>query len=601
MHTAQLDSDNCGSIVYKLEELSNYYAIKIFKEIFSHSPIFKEIKEKLNNSDLVNLYFQLIIKYKIYPTLYNIYNSRDSDIEEHKIYPELLSIIHKPVAEKYKTQSLYFWLPETEKNLITKYKGVMKDAFLCLVKYFKKKSVDYSQYSKGMVAIRYYPQLDVEKIKNIFDKDEGGVDASRILVFFPEDNIKFCPTKKLTNLIERLGLKYAYLGTIIFNRKINEWHLRKIVNGNRYKLKLRPSNMVDKWLYTRGNFLIKEVLYWLNFIQKFNIKIMLDVEMRSLVPVFQNIAFEMLGNTGGFLCGYQISILSYPPGTMLGFHPVNILFSWNRNEQKYMVPNFDGIKCNIISGYTYDNFYCGCSDSLRKYIYGFQKKGVKFIISLFDNVHGSLLNPITTVSMLNFYQSFLQWAIEEEDIGIIIKSKGRHVFKKLSNIKRLISFAKETGRFKFIYGKNFSAVEAAKYSDFSVGIGISTAVLEAVLSGRRGIHCDLTKQYSHPYYKWGYKKIIFDNIGELISALKIYKDETNKVSDLGDWSFLVNQIDPFRDGKTWKRINLYISWLIEAFDKGLLRDEALQYANQLYKEKWGEDKVIDMRGEYAAA
>lgn len=34
--------------------------------------------------------------------------------------------------------------------------------------------------------------------------------------------------------------------------------------------------------------------------------------------------------------------------------------------------------------------------------------------------------------------------------------------------------------------------------------------------------------------------------------------------------------------------------VLKGFNKGKSRDEAIQYANKLYAEQWGKDKVIDM-------
>ena len=36
----------------------------------------------------------------------------------------------------------------------------------------------------------------------------------------------------------------------------------------------------------------------------------------------------------------------------------------------------------------------------------------------------------------------------------------------------------------------------------------------------------------------------------------------------------------------------YMRWLLESFDKGKSRDEAIQYANKIYADTWGKDKVV---------
>jgi len=122
-----------------------------------------------------------------------------------------------------------------------------------------------------------------------------------------------------------------------------------------------------------------------------------------------------------------------------------------------------------------------------------------------------------------------------------------------------------------------------------------------VISGCRGIHCDLPKHPSYPYYECGYEKIIFDDINRLISALKRYKENPSSEPELGDWSKYIDKLDPFRDGGGGKRIGAYMCWLIKGFDRGENRDGAIEYADKLYAQQWGEDKVIDMRHKYEKA
>jgi hypothetical protein len=88
--------------------------------------------------------------------------------------------------------------------------------------------------------------------------------------------------------------------------------------------------------------------------------------------------------------------------------------------------------------------------------------------------------------------------------------------------------------------------------------------------------------------------VIFDDIDRLIIALKRYKENPEIKSKLGDWSSYIDKLDPFRDGRGGERIGAYMQWLLESFDKGKSRDDAIQYANKLYAEQWGEDKVINM-------
>ena len=75
------------------------------------------------------------------------------------------------------------------------------------------------------------------------------------------------------------------------------------------------------------------------------------------------------------------------------------------------------------------------------------------------------------------------------------------------------------------------------------------------------------------------------------SVLEYIRDpESNP--NLGDATPVLDQIDPFRDGKASQRIGEYMRWYIGYRDTGLKRDNALSQATLQYAEKWGEDKVV---------
>ena len=112
--------------------------------------------------------------------------------------------------------------------------------------------------------------------------------------------------------------------------------------------------------------------------------------------------------------------------------------------------------------------------------------------------------------------------------------------------------------------------------------------------GYGGVDCDLTSLRSHPFYQWGYEKVVFDDIDKMMVSLKRYKENPNNEPELGDWSLHLDELDPFRDGRGGERIGTYIRCLLEVFKKGGNRDEAIRNANKLYSERWGSDKVITL-------
>jgi hypothetical protein len=125
-----------------------------------------------------------------------------------------------------------------------------------------------------------------------------------------------------------------------------------------------------------------------------------------------------------------------------------------------------------------------------------------------------------------------------------------------------------------------------------VGIGISTAIIEAAIAGCRGIHCDLTHFRSHEFYQWGYERLIFDDLDRLMVSVKGCKSGNSVYAELGDWSPFLDRLDPFRDGRAGERMGVYLRWCLEGFDEGLNRNEIIRRANEKYHNRWGEDKAV---------
>jgi len=65
------------------------------------------------------------------------------------------------------------------------------------------------------------------------------------------------------------------------------------------------------------------------------------------------------------------------------------------------------------------------------------------------------------------------------------------------------------------------------------------------------------------------------------------------VDGFGDWSSIIDELDPFRDGKAAYRIGDYLHWLIQGFDQGLDRGVIMKNAAEKYRKRWGDDKVIE--------
>ena len=88
--------------------------------------------------------------------------------------------------------------------------------------------------------------------------------------------------------------------------------------------------------------------------------------------------------------------------------------------------------------------------------------------------------------------------------------------------------------------------------------------------------------------------MIFKNWLDAIDALMEHFKAPQGIPGFGDWSEIIGEFDPFRDGKAANRIGTYLHWLIQGYEKGLNRDVIMADAAQRYSKNWGNDKVISI-------
>lgn len=191
------------------------------------------------------------------------------------------------------------------------------------------------------------------------------------------------------------------------------------------------------------------------------------------------------------------------------------------------------------------------------------------------------------------YEYLLKWLIEDRTLGILFKpKKSTNLFQRIARVSQLIDEAKKTGRCKFfkadtLTGNTFPA-EAAMVADVCIGkLDGGTAALEARLAGVPTVLIDTEGFGSHPFYKWGKKRVVFESWESLRKVVERYRLTPQEYPEFGDWSPALDELDPYRDGQASLRMGLFISWIYEALKQGMEKNDAVALALQRFKERWG--------------
>ena len=454
-----------------------------------------------------------------------------------------------------------------------------------------------SEDSNINVAVHYVEGLNQTRRNDLFWHDATQAGPKRLVVYFDLDNVDIAAGAKsigdsVVQQIENWGMNWVCLDDGLLER--NGGLVWTTKPGDGYLLaefeerKRGSADPMERWISKAAEWLVREVDYWVAFYRSYNVKIHVDVAAGKSKHIAQSIALDL---TGGVRVGWQRSEFPMAEGNMLAHHPSHVFFVWNTRGVSGAKRNRNRIDATIISGFPWDGRwrYDAEPREIRAHL---TANGADFVTAFFDNTPwwgGILSRPM----MLGFYRSFLEWVLADPTVAVISKSKKPGVLKELPEIQGLMDQAEATNRWVNLtdsYGRLPS--DASRAADMSVGISISSSVVEAVAAGGKGIHCDLPAMRSHPFYEWGYEKVVFDNLDRLMPALKRYKADPTSEPELGDFSNRMEQVDPFHDGRGGERIGHYISYLLGAFDSGHNRDNAIRQANEQYAQMWGADKVI---------
>lgn len=601
-----------GSVLwYEVQKEVSQHAIAV-SNLISRTPIFEELKKKIPSSRVL-LYYQYVIKKEIFPFIRQACVSRclnQSQKKPHRkkqtlklpssgVFPLLKECWKFKEAQVELIDPLIFSISKSglsAAGIKSNLKGMLLKKYRTLRNPRDKRHSMKRSLKGWTLACHYAEGFDPSKRNDLNWYFGSGIDPQRVLIYFDSrnnSNRQLIRAEEISK-VEKNGFNWVALKKNIIEAQGNEFWEAEDLDRKELLPKAMAKKKDYRWILEIGNELLEQVHYWKQFYDAFNVKVNYVPEEGFSKNIAQAIAFDVDKKDGGVLIGKQRSEIYMPfVDLFVGFHPKHIFFVWNDRIGRYLSPNNERIKTLVVTGYPNDVFIKkGEAQKLRDQL---EKKGVKFIVALFDNAFGPDIR-FSENKMEEFYRMFLWWALEDKTVGLIIKSKKPLIIGRLTSIRRLFDSVMETGRCIRL-GEEWGRfpADASLSADMAVGVGIASAVIESVIAGRRGIHYDNTYFRDHEFYNWGKGRVIFDDPVKMMAALKRYKEDPVNDSTLGDWSEYLDKLDPFCDGKGGERMGTYMRWLLEAFDSGKDRDAAIVFANEQYAKQWGEDKVIDMR------
>lgn len=436
------------------------------------------------------------------------------------------------------------------------------------------------------------PKLVVDQVLKLFNVSEfwscSEISSSKIIFVSKTHQ----PDAADLNDIRQAGMSYISLSSNIL-RNNDFQSFQPVFSRKKYK-RIESDKIEAKVLegFNQDFFVEKEK--WKSLFEKTSAKVYLTHHKWTSHPVAATAAIYDLGGISGmWQMSFQDAVSPYS-----GVYS-DLYFSFSPNSRFIEKENSSAIKYLIAIGYIGDFRFNSVSEKSKKFRKNLQSNGAKKIITFFDE--GSYTDERWFAghsTIQENYRFLLEKVLENDWLGLIIKPKKPGMLRTiLGKVSALLDEAISTGRC-YLYRKDFITppVEAALASDVAIHDMLNgfTAGFEAALAGTPTLMFDsLGRLEDSTVNQLAEGKVVFDDWNILWDTLVRHWNK-EAIHGFGDWGALLDEEDPFRDGKAAERMTTYVNWLLEGFDQGLDREKNMALAAERYSEIWGSEYVFQM-------
>lgn len=259
------------------------------------------------------------------------------------------------------------------------------------------------------------------------------------------------------------------------------------------------------------------------------------------------------------------------------------------------------IKYTVITGYLKDYAPPLLKERALKIRKQLQANGAKKIVFVIDenSIDDSRWHTGHDLQRDN-YSYVLEKVLATPWLGVIFKPKTAKTLRnRLGTVKNLLDQALKTGRC-YIY--DVSGRHTTSASPVLAGLSADLCIHGHLSSGTAALECALEKlptllidregSPDSKLYELQEGKVVFRDWPSAIDAVMEHFKTPDGIPGFGDWSSIINDLDPFRDGKAAYRMGTYLEWLIHGFNQGLDKETIMLNAAEKYRGQWGHDKVI---------
>jgi hypothetical protein len=459
-----------------------------------------------------------------------------------------------------------------------------------------------AQGSRPCIAVEYYGQLNLNRPEchsDLFFWQRSSLQGRDVLVTFaypadPLDEQKWAELRQ-----HGMGVAVLHPGATTIQAAPFFAHRPGRNRTHRDGLSIAGNGLEAAWVNKQIAEYQTLRAYWTDLFATYGIKVY--VTWSKYEGTHCAIA-DALQSLGGITAIYQRAYESHPsPETAIYS---DIAFGFAEAVAEVERRSNSLIRYHVTTGYLGDHRVAllrGGAQTLRDKL---ERHGARRILAYTDE--NSTDDPRWQTGhqfMRENYAFLLGKVLAKPWFGLVIKPKApRTLWRRLGPVAEILERAMATGRC-YVYEDGaiqgwYPPAAAALAADVAVHghLCAASAGLEAALAGVPTLLLDREGWPVSPLYRLGVGRVVFKDWDTLWEALVEHWASPGGIPGFGDWSPMLNELDPFRDGRAAERMGTYIQWLIEGFKAGLDRETVMADAAERYCEIWGKDKVAEVNG-----
>ncbi len=306
---------------------------------------------------------------------------------------------------------------------------------------------------------------------------------------------------------------------------------------------------------------------------------------------------DALQRVGGVMAIYQRAYESHPSAETT--ITADVVFGFSQGAAELERRSGSIIPYHVTTGYLGDHRFPLLRQQAQAMRDRLQQKGATHLLTFSDeNSHDEKRWMSGHVIMRESYAFLLDKVLTEPWFGLLIKPKVPLTLRRrLGPVLELLQRAEASGRCvvyeEGVLHGSFPPAAAALASDVMIHghLCAATAGLEGALAGVPTLLMDREGWAVSPLYRLGVGRVVFTCWPDLWKACLEHWRSPGGVPGFGDWSPMLDELDPFRDGRAAERMGTYLQWLLEGFKAGLSRETVLADAAERYGVIWGKDKI----------